>query len=377
MNDSFMNSSSSDNGMPYAINTSLGTNVGEGQPLNSSNNSSNSLNSTTNVLNFFLGFNPAPYNQVGYPNMMFPGWPSGHHMFPYAGSTGTTSRMDIDSTNPGDWVAIPEHRMLQHIHHDNCHIITGKRNNDPGLLAALKQLDEEVCRPYKEAAQHAKAKLTSVESKLSSITTDYKNRLTAMDSNFNRKYHELHEKCNNALDKKSRLIVEITDLKEKIISNRCESQATARSRVAPYPGHDGSHTISPRQRNSEASRSSPPRTKYYNSRNTINSHTRIEWGHFNLPFPNREMAFSTIEHCRYCPGWDKSLITIEWNKIDGLGSTSTYVNHCLADNSIPNPTIFSQGSSLRIQTISTTPEILSDLTTQAGVDGNFEALYKL
>ncbi|KAF9258518.1 hypothetical protein L218DRAFT_948365, partial [Marasmius fiardii PR-910] len=208
------------------------------------------------------------------------------------------------------------------------HIITGKRNNDPGLLAALKQLDEEVCRPYKEAAQRAKAKLTSVESKLSSITTDYENRLTAMDSNFNRKYHELHEKYNNTLDEKSRLVVEITDLKEKIISNRRESQTTARSRAAPYPGHD-------------------------------------------------ETAFSTIEHCRYRPGWDKSLITIEWNKIDGLGSTSTYVDRCLADNSIPNPTVFSQGSSLGIQTIPTTPEILSDLTTQAGVDGNFEALYKL
>ncbi|KAF9254416.1 hypothetical protein L218DRAFT_1009709 [Marasmius fiardii PR-910] len=292
--------------------------------------------------------------------------------------------MDIDSTDPGDWVAIPEHRMLQHIHRDNrvCHdllghIITGKRNNDPGLLAALKQLDEEVCRPYKEAAQRAKAKLTSVESKLSSITTDYENRLTAMDSNFNRKYHELHEKYNNALDEKSRLVVEITDLKEKIISNRRESQATARSRAAPYPRRDGSRTISPRQRNSEAPRSSPPRTKYYNDRNTVNSHTRIEWGHFNLPFPNRETAFSTIEHCRYRPGWDKSLITIEWNKIDGLGSTSTYVDRCLADNSIPNPTVFSQGSSLRIQTIPTTPEILSDLTTQAGIDGNFEALYKL
>ncbi|KAF9257883.1 hypothetical protein L218DRAFT_1005657 [Marasmius fiardii PR-910] len=382
-----MNGSNSDDGVPYAINTSLGTNVGEGQPLNSSIKLSHPSNSNSNFPNFYLGFNPALFNQAGYSNMMFPGWPSSHHMFPYTGSTGATSRMDVDSsTDAGDWVAIPEHRILQHIHHDNrvCHdllghIITGKHNNDPGLLAALRQLDKEVSRPHKESAQRAKAKMTSVESKISSITTDYENRLATMDSSFNRKYHELQEKYNNALDEKSRLIVEITELKESIISNRCDSPGSVCSRMAPYPGRDSSRTVSPQQRNSEASRFSPPRSKRHDGRNAINSPSlsRIEWGQFNLPFPNRETAFSTIEHCQYCPGWDKTLITIEWNKIDGLGSTSTYVDRYLADNSIPNPTMFLQGSSHGIQMIPTTPEALSNLTSQAAVDGNFEALYKL
>ncbi|KAF9254828.1 hypothetical protein L218DRAFT_951252 [Marasmius fiardii PR-910] len=326
MNDSFMNSSSSDDGIPYAINTSLRTNVGEGQPLNSSNNSSNLSNSTTNIPNFFSGFNPALYNQVGYLNMMFPGWPSGHHMFPYTRSTGATSRMDIDSTNPGDWVAIPEHRMLQHIHRDNCVI----------LLQA------------NEAAQHAKAKLTSVESKLSSIMTDYENRLTAMDSNFNGKYHELHEKYNNALDEKSQLIVEITDLKEKIIATIVKVKL-----LLALGWHPTLDAMVP------------------------------------IPFPLGNATPRHLDHLLL----ELNIVTAETLLTPTLilnGDISTYLSpiekqHLVPlstadiapDNSIPNPTVFSQGSSLGIQTIPTTPEILSDLMTQAGVDGNFEALYKL
>ncbi|KAJ8089003.1 hypothetical protein PM082_014250 [Marasmius tenuissimus] len=320
---------------------------------------------------------------------MFPGWmlqQPGMQINPPRPIAGSGS-MDIDGMEPsddGEWVPHPEHRIVQHVHRSNrkCnnligHIITAKRKNDPSLKSALKEIEDNIIQPYKESAQRAKAKVTSLEAKLDSTKVEYETRLTNMDNSFNVKYGLLQQKYQDVVDDKAKLIVEITSLKEAADRTRREFSPSFRGRGrgspyrrdgcnAPYPraitGGDFNTPIQPSSRFQEI--------PIFDSR-------LINWGNFQMSFPNKETAFTTLQHSGYRPGMDWSLLTIDWNQVDGLGHTSSYVDQCMATNTTPTPTAFPDAPRIGLQSIPLTSEDVKALASAASIEGNLTELYHL
>ncbi|KAF9259291.1 hypothetical protein L218DRAFT_947697 [Marasmius fiardii PR-910] len=230
MNDGFDNTASRTDGTQHPFPVISSNGVGEGTPLNFG---------FPPGINQGSPFNPAQYNQFAHPNYIFPGWMmqhSGMQMTPARPIIGTNN-MDLDGTDhsdDGEWISHPEHRIIDHVHRQNrkCgdllgHIIMAKRRGDPGLKSALKDIEDDIIQPYKESAQRAKAKVSSLESKLDSTKSEYEARLTNMDNNFNAKYQALQQKYQDALDDKARLVVENTSLKEAMDRTRREYSPTS------------------------------------------------------------------------------------------------------------------------------------------------------
>ncbi|KAF9254757.1 hypothetical protein L218DRAFT_951303 [Marasmius fiardii PR-910] len=196
MNNSFENGNNHQNVPPQPFPIMTTQNMGEGAPLNLGFPSGISQGSP---------FNPNQFSQFTPLNYMYPGWMVQHpgmHMMPPRPTARTTS-MDLDGIEPsdkGDWVSHPEHCIVNHIHRNNrkCnnllgHIIIAKRRGDPRLKAVLKDIEDDIMQPYKESAQRAKAKVSSLEAKLDSMKAEYETRLTNMDNNFNSKYNTLQQ----------------------------------------------------------------------------------------------------------------------------------------------------------------------------------------
>ncbi|KAF9254756.1 hypothetical protein L218DRAFT_1009323 [Marasmius fiardii PR-910] len=107
------------------------------------------------------------------------------------------------------------------------------------------------------------------------------------------------------------------------------------------------------------------------------NHCLISWGNFHMPFPNRETAFTTIQHSGFRPGMDQALVTVDWNEVDGLGHTSTYVDQCIATNTVPTPTVFPDAICVGLQSIPLMLEDIRALAEKASTPGDLLGLYYL
>ncbi|KAK1221503.1 hypothetical protein PQX77_015685 [Marasmius sp. AFHP31] len=302
--------------------------------------------------------------------------------------TAGTINMDADGIGPlddGDWVSHPGHRIVDHIHRNNrkCndllgHIIMAKRRGDPRLKAALKDIEDDIVQPYKESAQRAKAKVSSLEAKLDSVKAECETRLTNMDNNFNSKYNALQQRYQDALDDKAKLIVENTSLRESMDRTRRDySPSSFRGH-----GHGISHRrdgrITPYAHISSGGDYSTSNTSFTHLHERIPFDSRlINWGSFNMLFPNRETAFTTIQHSGFRPCMNQTLVAVDWNKVDGLGHTLSYVDQCITTNTIPTPTVFPDAIRVGLQSIPLTSEDIKALAEKASTTGDLLGLYYL
>ncbi|KAL0060078.1 hypothetical protein AAF712_013122 [Marasmius tenuissimus] len=380
----FENDNQQPAGTPFPINTALG----ETMPLNSNSNS-NAFNPNQQFLGFTQGspWNPTQFAQFN-PSMYPPPWmyqqPPG--MMPHSGMNArSTTSMDVDRTDrsdPGDWVAHPEYRIVSHIHRDihGCpdllgHLVTAKRAGDVNLLTALKTIEDDVSRPFKESAQRAKVKVTSLETKILTMTAEHEEKVQALTTSFTDKQNTLQEKYNTALEEKSQLIVEMAALRETADRLRREAASPVRSsRSAPYRRPDDRNPMR---------RSNGPEGSYI-SRSTsrivtipTSSTLSPDWGNLRVPFPTQAASWTTLEHSGFRPGRDFSLVTIDWAAFDGVGKSSAYVDQCIATNTLPSPTVFPHGPSLGLQAIPTTRGDLKALIDCSSVKGNVGDLLHL
>ncbi|KAF9257389.1 hypothetical protein L218DRAFT_1006253 [Marasmius fiardii PR-910] len=336
MAENFENNTARQEGLPFPINSINSPNVGENPPLNSFNGTQNFTSGFPSGFNQGSVFNPAQFNQFGPPNM-FSGWyPNTMFQQPAvmtAPRSSGVSGMEVDKV---------EHPARE---------------------------DSDIIRLYKESAQRAKAKASSLEAKLSAVTTDYERRLSELDGQHHSKYNSLQEKYNVVLEEKSRLIVENTSLKESI--DRVRREFTP-SRGGPYR-RDNSRTNLPRRRNDYEVEGSTPR---FNGRHA-SSPCPVDWDHFVMPFINREMALSTLENSGYRTGGDKTLVNINFLAADGIPSTSPYIDSCLANNITPTPTVFPAGPRIGLQVMPATPGDLLTLVTDTASNGNVKSLYNI
>ncbi|KAF9260908.1 hypothetical protein L218DRAFT_1078997 [Marasmius fiardii PR-910] len=290
MNDSFENVNNRQDAPSQPFPIISAQNMGEGAPLNFGFPSG---------INQGSPFNPNQFSQFTSPNYMYPGWMVQHpgmHMIPPRPTAGTTN-MDVDGIDPsddGDWVSHPEHRIVDHIHCNNqkCndllgHIIMAKRRGDPRLKAALKDIEDDIVQPYKESAQRAKAKVSSLEAKLDSVKAEYETRLTNMDNNFNSKYNTLQQRYQDALDDKAKLFVENTSLRESMDRTRRDYSPSSFRGHGRGISHRRDGRITPYTRISSGGGYSTPKTLFTHSHERIPFNTHlINWGCFNMPFPN-------------------------------------------------------------------------------------------
>ncbi|KAF9256279.1 hypothetical protein L218DRAFT_1007525 [Marasmius fiardii PR-910] len=184
----FENNAAHQEGLPFPINSITSPNVGGNPPLNSFNGTLNFASGFPSGFNQGSVFNLAQFNQFGPPNM-FSGW-------------------------------YPNTMFQQPV------VMTAPRGSGVSGMEVNK----------------AKAKVSSLEAKLSSVTTDYKHHLSELDCQHHAKYNSLQEKYNTVLEEKSQLLVENTSLKK---STDHVHQEFTPSHGGPYHCNN-SHTNLPR-----------------------------------------------------------------------------------------------------------------------------------
>ncbi|KAK1230631.1 hypothetical protein PQX77_006275 [Marasmius sp. AFHP31] len=367
------NNTQQPSGTPFPINTA----VGETVPLNTNTNPFSQP-----LLGFTQGgpWNPAQYAQFTQP-MFQPPWMYQQHSGMMARPT---SNMDVDrtdSSDSGNWVAHPEYRIVSHIHREirGCpdllgHAVIAQQANDPGFNNAVKIVEDDITRPFKESAQRAKAKVTLLEAKLQATITDHEEKVNLLTSTYTEKLNTLQEKYNTVLEEKSKLIVDMTSLRESLERNRREYNS-ARSRIAPYRRPED-RALTRRSIFVAGPTVSQPTPPFMMTNSSLSS-LYPDWGNLRIPFPNQAATWSTLEHSGYRPGRDNSLVTINWDEFDGVGKTSAYVDQCIASNVLPAPTVFPSGISTGLQSIPTTRAELTALVSRCAIEGNVEDIYHL
>ncbi|KAL0058286.1 hypothetical protein AAF712_015048 [Marasmius tenuissimus] len=280
--------------------------------------------------------------------------------------------MDVDRTDrsdPGNWVAHPEYRIVSHIHRDihGCpdllgHLVTAKQAGDPTLATALKNIEDDVARPYKESAQRAKVKVSTLEAKLQAVTAEHEEKINTLTATHTEQIKTLQDKYNTVLEEKSKLIVDMTAYREAAERSRRESTIPFRPRLTPYRRPDD--RVLSRRANIVAGP-------------TVSQPTPRIIGKTSIPFPNQAASWTTLEHSGFRPGRDTSLVTINWDEYDGLGKTSAYVDQCLATNTVPTPTVFPPGEPIGLQAIPTTRAEINALISRSAIKGNVGDLLRL
>ncbi|KAL0067291.1 hypothetical protein AAF712_005689 [Marasmius tenuissimus] len=214
---------------------------------------------------------------------------------------------------------------------------------------------------------------SSLEAKLQSVTAESEEKIKLLTLAHTEKYNALQDKYITALEKKSKLVVDMTSYRE--VAERFRRESTLpRSRPTPYRGPND--RVTPRRANIGEGPYIPQPTLW-----TITipstSALSLDWGNLRVPFPTQAASWTTLEHSGFRPSRDFALVIINWAAYNGVGKSSAYVNQCIATNTLPKPTVFPPGESIGLQVIPTTRGDLRALISRAATSGNVGDLLHL